>query len=101
MNKIVLFLATLGPIGTKLPAPGTMGSLVGTIAFAFLTLALGFSVIGIALCLHLSSSLEFLFVQELKFCLDRNDPERSDLGRILGYPLYLPSSIFNFGKTSD
>ena len=49
MNKIVLFVATLGPIGTKLPAPGTMGSLAGTIVFAFLTLVLGFPVLGIAL----------------------------------------------------
>ena len=32
MNKIILFLATLGPIGTKLPAPGTFGSLAGLIA---------------------------------------------------------------------
>ena len=76
MNTIVLFLATLGPIGTRLPAPGTMGSLFGTLLFAILTLGLGWSanltalvfiplfLVGIPLC----SRAEVL--------LDRNDPSQ-------------------------
>lgn len=40
MTKFALFLATLGPIGTKLPAPGTCGSLVAVVAGYFI-LSLG------------------------------------------------------------
>jgi len=36
MDWLVKNLSTLGPVGTKLPAPGTFGSLVGVIIFIFL-----------------------------------------------------------------
>ena len=74
MNRIVLFLATLGPVGTKLPAPGTMGSLVGLLVYVFMTLVLGWSAHLIAL------SFLPLFVIGIPLCsraeilLDRNDP---------------------------
>ena len=74
MNRIVLFLATLGPVGTKLPAPGTMGSLVGLLVYVFMTLVLGWSAYLIAL------SFLPLFVIGIPLCsraeilLDRNDP---------------------------
>ena len=42
MNQLILALATLGPIGKKLPAPGTMGSLVGL--FCYTLLVLGFEI---------------------------------------------------------
>ena len=74
MNRIVLFLATLGPVGTKLPAPGTMGSLVGLLAYVFMTLVMGWPAHLIAL------SFLPLFVIGIPLCsraeilLDRNDP---------------------------
>ena len=74
MNRFVLFLATLGPVGTKLPAPGTMGSLLGVFAFALLTLFFNYSAILIAI-LFIP-----LFVAGIPLCsraeilLDRNDP---------------------------
>ena len=103
MNKIVLFLATLGPIGTKLPAPGTMGSLVGTIAFAFLTLALGFSVIGIALCFTPLFILGIPLCSRAEILLDRNDPGEViwDEFSVIPY-IYLPvSSIFQKPATEE
>jgi phosphatidylglycerophosphatase A len=36
MNQITLFLATLGPVGRNLPAPGTCGSLAGILIFIIL-----------------------------------------------------------------
>lgn len=49
INQLVLLFATLGPIGRKLPAPGTMGSLTGTFLVAYFTLGLGWSIQMIAL----------------------------------------------------
>ena len=71
MNKIVVFVATLGPIGTKLPAPGTMGSLAGTILFAILTLGLGFSSLVIALFFILLFLLGIPICSRAEILLDR------------------------------
>ena len=47
--KAVLFLATLGPIGQKCPAPGTFGSLAGVLLLSilFFTTDLSFLQIGL------------------------------------------------------
>ena len=37
MQKVIVFLATLGPVGQKCPAPGTFGSLMGLITVLVLT----------------------------------------------------------------
>ena len=37
MQKVIVFLATLGPVGQKCPAPGTFGSLMGLITVVVLT----------------------------------------------------------------
>ena len=37
MQKAIVFLATLGPVGQKCPAPGTSGSLMGLITVVVLT----------------------------------------------------------------
>ena len=36
LDSIILQLSTLGPLGRKLPAPGTVGSIMGIFLFAFL-----------------------------------------------------------------
>ena len=41
---LIVNVATLGPIGKKLPAPGTMGSIVGILLFALLVGYFQFSV---------------------------------------------------------
>ena len=38
MDWIIKNLCTLGPIGTKLPAPGTFGSIVGVLVFYILSI---------------------------------------------------------------
>ena len=38
MPELFVGLATLGPLGKKLPAPGTFGSLVGLCVFGCLVL---------------------------------------------------------------
>ncbi len=43
MNKVVLGLATLGPLGQKLPAPGTFGSVAGLAVFGSLVMLAGIS----------------------------------------------------------
>lgn len=43
MNKAVLGLATLGPLGQKLPAPGTFGSVAGLAVFGILVMLAGLS----------------------------------------------------------
>lgn len=62
MNKVILGLATLGPLGQKLPAPGTFGSVAGLAVFGSLVmladmspllvslLFLPFFLLGIPLC---------------------------------------------------
>lgn len=45
----ILNLATLGPIGKKLPAPGTMGSIAGLLVFGILTGYFQFSVFSVIL----------------------------------------------------
>ena len=41
MNKVFLGLATLGPLGQKLPAPGTFGSVAGLAVFGSLVMLAG------------------------------------------------------------
>ncbi len=74
MNKLILFFATLGPVGTKLPAPGTMGSVCGTIFFVFLTMGLSLSPHLIALCSIPLFILGIPLCSRAEILLDRNDP---------------------------
>ena len=37
MDKLIVCLATLGPVGRRLPAPGTFGSVIGLLVFAGIT----------------------------------------------------------------
>ena len=74
MNSVVLFFATLGPIGKNLPAPGTMGSLVGTIFFMILTLLMGWPVHLIAIGFIPLFLIGIPLCTRAEILLDRNDP---------------------------
>jgi phosphatidylglycerophosphatase A len=74
MNRFVLFFATLGPIGKKLPAPGTMGSLAGTIFFMTLTLLMGCPVQLIAIGFIPLFLIGIPLCTRAEILLDRNDP---------------------------
>ena len=74
MNRVVLFFATLGPIGKNLPAPGTMGSLAGTIFFMILTLLMGWPVHQIAIGFIPLFLIGIPLCTRAEILLDRNDP---------------------------
>ncbi len=74
MNRLVLFLATLGPLGTKLPAPGTMGSLFATLLFALMTLVLGWPAELIALASIPLFLIGIPLCSRAEILLERNDP---------------------------
>ena len=97
MNNLVLFLATLGPIGTKLPAPGTMGSLFGTLLFAFFTVGLGWSVYMIAVGFIPLFFLAFPCVPKQKFCSSKTTPEKLYGTSLRSYHLFF-SPFLHFLK---
>jgi phosphatidylglycerophosphatase A len=74
MNRVILFLATLGPVGTKLPAPGTMGSLAGLFIYVFMTLFLGWSALLVALSFLPLFLLGIPLCSRAEILLDRSDP---------------------------
>jgi phosphatidylglycerophosphatase A len=74
MNQLVLFLSTLGPIGTRLPAPGTMGSIVGTLFYAYLTLGIGCSAEVVAIAFVPLFLVGIPLCSRAEILLDRSDP---------------------------
>ena len=59
MPELFVGLATLGPVGKKLPAPGTFGSLVGLCVFGCLVLIAKMSPLLVSLLFIPLFSLEF------------------------------------------
>ena len=95
MNRFVLFLATLGPIGSQLPAPGTMGSLAGVILYAALTLFFQWSPVVIALSFLVLFILGIPLCSRAEILLDRNDPGEVIWDEFTVIPfIYLP--VHNF-----
>ena len=74
MNQLVLFLSTLGPIGTRLPAPGTMGSIFGTLLYAYLTLGIGYSAELVAIAFVPLFLVGIPLCSRAEILLERNDP---------------------------
>ena len=103
MNKIVLFFATLGPIGTKLPAPGTMGSIIGTLVFAFLTLILEWSAYMVSIGFIPLFILGIPLCSRAEILLDRNDPGEVIWDEFTVIPfIYIPLiSIFDQPVTQE
>ena len=103
MNKIVLFFATLGPIGTKLPAPGTMGSIIGTLVFAFLTLILEWSAYMVSIGFIPLFILGIPLCSRAEILLDRIDPGEVIWDEFTVIPfIYIPLiSIFDQPVTQE
>ena len=75
MNQITLFLATLGPVGRNLPAPGTCGSLAGILIFIILVQLTGLTPHMITLgCVPLFL-LGVPLCRRAEILLDRKDPK--------------------------
>jgi phosphatidylglycerophosphatase A len=84
-TSVVLNWATLGPIGTRLPAPGTWGSLVGLVYFY-----LGFrsmSVIENLIVSAIGAYLAIAFCGEAELRLGRRDPGEVILDEVVAMPL--------------
>jgi phosphatidylglycerophosphatase A len=75
MNRLTLCIATLGPLGRNLPAPGTMGSLAGTLVFLLLVQALGWHPHTIALACVPLFLLGVPLCRRAEILLDREDPK--------------------------
>ena len=103
MNQLVLFLSTLGTIGTKLPAPGTMGSIVGTLFYAYLTLGIGCSAEVVAIAYVPLFLVGIPLCSRAEILLDRNDPGEVIWDEFTVIPfIYIPLiSIFDQPVTQE
>jgi len=84
-TAVVLGWATLGPVGTRLPAPGTWGSLVGLVYFC-----LGFRFMGVAENLLVSAIGAYLAIAlcgEAEIRLKARDPGEVILDEVVAMPL--------------
>ena len=87
MDRFILLLATLGPIGRKLPAPGTFGSLVG-LAVYYLLWAPGAIEPAI-----IHSAFGILVLLSIPICgkaarlLNKKDPQEVILDEFVAQPL--------------
>ena len=74
MNFLIKTLSTLGPVGTRLPAPGTFGSLVGLFAFSFLFWFTPIPPIGIMVLFSLLFILGIPLCTRAEILLGKEDP---------------------------
>lgn len=81
----VLNLATLGPIGRRLPAPGTWGSVAGLLYFTVFFWPLGTAMTLVYTAL--GTYLAVAFCGEAEFRLGRKDPGEVILDEFVAMPL--------------
>jgi phosphatidylglycerophosphatase A len=84
-TRTVLAFARLGPVGSRLPAPGTWGSVGGLLYFTVLFYPLGNA--GIVLLTALASYIAVGFCGEAEFRLGRKDPGEVILDEFVAMPL--------------
>jgi len=84
-TKLVVNIATLGPIGRKLKAPGTWGSLAGLLYFLLFFFDL--HPVGYVLLMLVTSYLAVAFCGEAEFRLSRKDPGMVILDEFVAMPL--------------
>ena len=81
----VLAFATLGPIGRKLPAPGTWGSVAGVLYFTVFFFPLG--IVGSLVFSALGAYFAVALCGEAEFRLGRKDPGEVILDEFVAMPL--------------
>ena len=84
-TRTVIGCATLGPIGRKLPAPGTWGSVAGLLYFTVFFHPLG--VIGTLFFTALGAYVAVAICGEAEFRLGRRDPGEVILDEFVAIPL--------------
>ena len=85
-TRTVLMLATLGPVGRKLPAPGTWGSVAGLLYFTVFFLG-RLGLVGTLLVSAVASYLAIAICGEAEFRLARKDPGEVILDEFVAMPL--------------
>lgn len=81
----VLACATLGPVGRKLPAPGTWGSVAGLLYFTVFFFPLG--VVGSVIFSAIGAYVAVALCGEAEFRLGRKDPGEVILDEFVAIPL--------------
>lgn len=85
-SRTVLAFATLGPIGRRLPAPGTWGSLAGLLYFTVL-FAGRFDLLGTLVLSAIGGYVAVAFCGEAEFRIGRKDPGEVILDEFVAMPL--------------
>lgn len=87
LDRILLGLATLGPIGTRLPAPGTFGSLAGLAVFAALLAWTDWPVLWLLVAFLLLALASVPLCSRAETLLDETDPGEVILDEFTAQPL--------------
>ncbi len=105
MDKLIVCLATLGPVGRRLPAPGTFGSVIGLLVFASLTsIWVGEEESIAPIIIHCSFVL--LALLSIPICttaehiLSKEDPPEVILDEFVAQPLVFIGVPLNFQQDS-
>ncbi len=85
-TSTVLACATLGPIGTKLPAPGTWGSVAGLMYFTVI-FAGSYGVLGTLVMSAIGTYVAVAICGEAEFRMGRRDPGEVILDEFVAIPL--------------
>lgn len=85
-TSTVLACATLGPIGTKLPAPGTWGSVAGLMYFTVF-FAGSYGVLGTLILSAIGTYVAVAICGEAEFRMGRRDPGEVILDEFVAIPL--------------
>lgn len=85
-TRTVLRLATLGPVGRRLPAPGTWGSAAGLVYFMVFYLG-RLGLVGTLLLAAAGAYLAVAICGEAEFRLARKDPSEVILDEVVAMPL--------------
>lgn len=85
-TSTVLACATLGPVGTKLPAPGTWGSVAGLMYFTVF-FAGSYGVLGTLILSAIGTYVAVAICGEAEFRMGRRDPGEVILDEFVAIPL--------------
>lgn len=105
MDKLIVCLATLGPVGRRLPAPGTFGSVIGLLVFAGLTSIWVGEAESIApIIIHCSfvllALLSIPICTKAEHILSKEDPPEVILDEFVAQPLVFIGVPLNFQQDS-
>ncbi len=85
-TRTVLLLATLGPVGRKLPAPGTWGSVAGMLYYTVFFLG-RLGLVGNLVATAVGTYVAVAFCGEAEFRMGRKDPGEVILDEFVAMPL--------------